>query len=132
MNTYCQIQAGVFIQRSCGQQGTLQCEQCRRPMCLRHQAIAELPRVVCVECAPAVVEEGAERTWEQDHTTSVRYRQRYQDQGYTPMVWYAGHSHSDAGSADDAAAFDSPMDDDALDDDNADFDDDAEVTAFDS
>lgn len=134
MNSYCQIQAGVFIPRSCGQQGTLQCEQCQRPICLRHQAIAELPRILCVECAPAA-EANDESTWENDHTTSFRYRQRYHDQGYVPMIWYAGHSHSDAGgsgSTDGAAVFDLPADDDALDDDNAEFDDDGDVTAFDS
>lgn len=109
-------------------------------MCIAHQAISELPRILCVECARTSGERDEGDSWEDDNTTSVRYRRDYQNHGYSPLLWYGGHTGAGHGEVPSdpfpsgaASGFDAPVDEDQFDDD-AGFDDDDEgdVTAFDS
>lgn len=97
MSNQCQITRGFFIQRACGRDGTIECEQCKKRFCSKHRARHVAGKSLCVECGGVRHSgEDSERkksrwdrndhSWEDDNTFPYHLRRNHHSR-YHP-IWY--------------------------------------------
>ena len=112
----CQMTDGFFIQRQCGREGVVPCQQCGKLVCRKHRS-ADDSAIICLECAPEPQRE--EDQWEGNHGYAYRRRRSHFGSGYYyPHYGYGfGHHHhhdhhSSTFNEDEQGAFD-PQEGDA-------------------
>ena len=111
MSNQCQITRGFFIQRVCGRDGTLACDQCGKLFCSKHRAKHVAGASLCVQCGgqrharpdrSTSRWQRDEHDWRDDNTFTYHLRRQHSSR-YHPLWYHDRHTtHSGSSFADDA------------------------------